>query len=89
MNLKDDIYGEMEVYLEAYNYCEFLYEKGLIDLSLKNELKDRIKQKEKKKHIFVTKPFKTCDAIGETLYDFMKVLRERGIIAEINARKVQ
>lgn len=66
--------------LKAREYVNFLYEHGYLSRSssksekLKKQLFENIDSKSKITNIYITKPFRTCDSMSETLYYFMKSL---------------
>lgn len=55
--------------------CDYLFENDLIDKETKHDIEMKIKEIEKNNYCFVTKTFRTCDAMGKTLFYFMKSLQ--------------
>ncbi len=49
----------------------------ILDQEMKMILKEKLRQYEKDMNLYVTKPFRTCESMGSSLYDLMKSLSKR------------
>lgn len=59
-------------YLKARECLKYLYDLGLpVD---KGAIEEVLERRKKSDNIFITEPFRSCDAMGSTLYGFMKAL---------------
>ncbi len=73
-----------QLVLVAREYAQYLYNNNLIDQDMKIQIEARILDLQKEKYVFITKPFHTCDSVGETLFHLMRALQKN--VSKLNQK---
>lgn len=72
-------FEEAENIMKAKEYANFLFSNGFIKQDILVEISNTIARRTSEQHVFITKPFRYCDGMGESLYSLMRSLSRNTI----------
>lgn len=68
---------ESEIIFKARNALDFLKKTFNLSCETVLNIENEIKEYEANRFIYITKPFRTCDSMGKSLYSLMYSLKSR------------